>query len=82
MSDWKPISEAPKDGTFILAYQPGVAAPDIVVVSFDEYWSQDGWWMCCDGKNPELPLRGPEPTHWQPLPPPPAPDQRKGVGDE
>lgn len=65
---WKTIDTAPKDETYILIYQSGVLEPSIYVAMFDESWSNDGWWMVCDGKNPELPLRGPAPTHWMPLP--------------
>ena len=62
MSQWQPIDTAPKDGTHILAYQPGPfdcctvihwygGAWSVVVVSYyDVEWA---------------------PTHWMPLPPPP-----------
>ena len=61
--EWRPISEAPRDGTYILVYQPDALAPDITVVA----WIDD-WWHACDGKNPELALRGHNPTHFMPLP--------------
>ena len=73
MSKWQDISTAPKDGTYILVHQTGTLAPNDFVVYFDRSWSDDGWWLTCDGKDPELPLRGPEPTHWMPLPKPPKP---------
>jgi len=65
-SEWLDISSAPKDGTYVLLYQPDTLIPDIVVCAWE-----DDWWQCCDGKNPELPLRGHSPTHWIPLPAPP-----------
>ena len=71
MSDkWMTIDSAPKDGTSILVAATGFDA-NIGVVAWDDTWC-DGWWMCDDGKQAmELPLRGPEPTHWMPLPPAP-----------
>lgn len=64
---WMPIETAPKDGTWVLLRSVG---PDsgCVVASWDSDWC-DGWWVCDDGKCAiDLPLRGPDPTHWQPLP--------------
>lgn len=66
MTEWKTIDSAPKDGTYILLFQPDALEPDMTVCA----WFDD-WWMACDGKNPELPLRGKQPTHWCPLPNPP-----------
>ena len=68
---WQPIGTAPHDGTAVLLAARG---PDsgCVVGWWDSEWG-DGWWMCDDGKCAvELPLRGPEPTHWMPLPALPA----------
>ena len=62
---WQTIETAPKDETYILVFQPDTLKPDITVVCWDDF---DEWWHCCDGKNPELPLRGEDPTHWMPLP--------------
>jgi len=70
-SKWQDISTAPKDGTYVIVYQTGVWEPSQTICCWDGSWGDDGWWMCCDGKDPEIPLRGPDPTHWQPLPPPP-----------
>lgn len=66
---WQDIETAPKDGTRILAiwrYRPedphaGSASHEVV------RWC--GWWDSSDG------LTRPEPTHWMPLPPPPAQDR-------
>lgn len=65
---WQPIETAPRDGTWILVRQSDVLEPSVAVCAFDPECSEGGWWMCCDGKNPEIPLRGPSPTHWMPLP--------------
>jgi hypothetical protein len=58
---WRPIESAPKDGTLLL-WIPG-RVPHVAVGAFwqvDDYgW---GWWA-----GPSLV----EPSHWQPLPPPP-----------
>jgi hypothetical protein len=67
VEQWQSIETAPKDGAYILVYQTGVLEPSQVVCCYE-----DDWWQCCDGKNTELPLRGPAPTHWRPLPAPPA----------
>ncbi len=60
-SQWRDISSAPRDGTWILGY---VSNDD----TFHEY-AQIRWmsyhWLCDDGKEFH------NPTHWQPLPQPP-----------
>ena len=66
-SPWRPIAEAPRDGTKFDAWQRGERVADV-------YWSdiQDAW--CIDGLyGPEepQPLSSPGPTHFQPLPQPP-----------
>jgi hypothetical protein len=68
MTDWQPIATAPRDESYILIHQTGVLEPSQYVACFDPSWGDDGWWLVCDGKDPELALRGPEPTHWMPLP--------------
>jgi hypothetical protein len=70
MSDWQPISTAPKDGTQILVYFPQIGVWQVL-------WSRevfnDGFWCVSDNKFEDRPLRGwsDEPTHWMPLPDPP-----------
>lgn len=72
MSEWEPIETAPKDGTHVLIYQTDVLAPNHYVAAYDDEWGNgEGWWVVCDGKVPDLPLRGPQPTHWMRLPDPP-----------
>ena len=79
MSEWQPIDTAPKDGRTVIVYQPGYSwrypsprhAEEVAIA----YWRQPG--------NPE---RAPEwiwgtriyrPTHWMPLPSPPAPPESR-----
>jgi len=63
-SEWQPISTAPKDGTYILAF-PSLREIPLVLV-----WERDlgpAFWR--------VPLSGQEtpyePTHWMPIPTPP-----------
>lgn len=58
LSGWRPISEAPRDGTQVL-----VAAPDCGMMV--ARWLSGGW---DDGDFNSFMSW---PTHWQPLPPPP-----------
>ena len=73
MTDWQPISTAPKDGTQILAYGPYVWE-DYWKSGFDRtgwaviYWENDGWRLA--NANPYADYM--DPTHWIPLPEPPA----------
>lgn len=63
---WQDISTAPKDGTPILITRPTSypAEEAYHVVRWEEV---DGFWFCHDGKSDTW-LRGPDPTHWMPLP--------------
>lgn len=69
-SKWTPIDERVKNGDYYLIFQPDTAIPDQTVACWDSTWGDDGWWLVCDGKNPEIPLRGAEPTHYKLLTPP------------
>lgn len=62
MTDWQPIETAPKDGTRVLTAKVG--GP--VGMSF---WltSSEKWWDGLSGHSRNSP-----PTHWMPLPHPPA----------
>lgn len=78
-SQWLPIEAAPMDGTYVIVYQEGVLEPSQTICAWDDEWD-GGWWMCCDGKNPEIPLRGPAPTLFKRLDDPT--QRRKPQGDE
>ncbi len=58
---WRPISEAPKDGTQVLlcGYVATISKPDYAVGAFLE---KANVWTC---------FLGGKPSHWQPLPRPP-----------
>lgn len=61
MSEWQPISTAPKDGTIILLYIPRAFT---YPTKPGYWWKQHGYWRAY----------GPDairPTHWMPLPEPP-----------
>jgi len=59
---WKPIATAPLDGTHIQLYYPEV--------QFIGYYAEYACCWCAFAPGlPELPQ---EPTHWKPLPAPPA----------
>ncbi len=78
---WHPIETAPKDGTVVLLYQPAgrwkSSARSRQQVVSTGYWHQPG--------NPASPgfwcaavMVAYRPTHWMPLPLPPAPDEAPG----
>jgi hypothetical protein len=67
--DWQPIATAPRDGTAILCWPfnysslfEGEAEPEIVI----GFFSEDDWW--CESTV----AKTFDPTHWRPLPTPPA----------
>lgn len=74
---WRPISEAPKDGTPVLLLRPRVGSPGLYIRNigaWDEqkyhtkpipYWKSDITQVTVDRCNP--------PTHWMPLPAAPTP---------
>lgn len=64
MSDWKPIESAPRDvDSPSLVHHPKWDAP--AVCNFIEQFGE--WCIWGDGGVPM-----PQPTHWMPLPAPPA----------
>lgn len=68
VSDWQPIDTAPKDGTRILCFWDG----GCVITKWDERLRFAGWQM-----PPMMTVRAADrsawfPTHWMPLPEPPA----------
>lgn len=60
-SGWQPIATAPKDGR-ILVFGGRFTEPDCV-------WSDGDWWRYCIKRGDLLTSL---PTHWMPLPSPPA----------
>lgn len=68
---WRPIETAPRDGTIFLAHGDGPAirsCPFICVWDWDDPSKGDYEWRDFYTE------RVMEPTHWQPLPPPPKGD--------
>lgn len=64
MSDWQPIETAPKDGRSVMTFAPDAKEPmdvSLFIEDADIPGSGEGTWRD-DGRDP---------THWQPLPPPP-----------
>lgn len=61
---WRPIEEAPKDGTSILVY----SWHGQYVVSWD---TDELWWYVDGNKHGPYTLRGDAPTHFMLLPQPP-----------
>jgi hypothetical protein len=61
--EWQPIETAPRDGTFIIAWQPHISDSDIRILrSVNGYWSDE------HGIGQST-LR--DPKYWMPLPEPP-----------
>jgi hypothetical protein len=61
MTDWQPIETAPKDGTEVLVYVPRRLGPlyaGAANTTGKQWWSRN--------------LGDIQPSHWMPLPPPPA----------
>lgn len=74
MTDWQPIETAPKDGTRILLLGKEYGEPKVSIGAYQDnkVWSDessttdDGYgWYGHDNWSPT-------PTHWMPLPEPPA----------
>jgi hypothetical protein len=68
---WRPISEAPRDGTVIWAcetgHQIGLPMPYQYMAAWEahERFAAGGFWYSLADTTISAP------THWQPLPPPP-----------
>lgn len=72
---WQPIESAPRTGIAVLLWQTWKSGRDCTTIGH----YANGW---CDRFNEEM---TPEPTHWRPLPAPPAQDsamQQGGGGGE
>lgn len=74
-TQWQPIETAPKDGSWILVYEPGADEPCVYVVQWGvPEWGggPETWVTIALGPNPDT-YNAEEATHWMPLPPPPHP---------
>ncbi len=70
MNGWLPIETAPKDGTWILVYEPTEDAPSCHVVRWGtpEWGGGESTWVTMPlGPNPDT-YDADDATHWQPLP--------------
>ncbi len=72
--EWQPIETAPRDGSEIIAF--GIKRGDYGYTSDEETWTGVRWsneskcWL--ETKPATRYSNGFKPTHWMPLPPPPA----------
>lgn len=62
MTEWQPISTAPKDGTEIIVFRNDAG----VFCAF--FHEETECWFSADGLDD---ITDDMPTHWMPLPPPP-----------
>ena len=65
--DWRDMESAPKDGRQILLKQPGSNSKFWLIGSWATA-SNPGLWVTNDGFDFDIPLSGPKPTRWMPLP--------------
>lgn len=78
MMEWKDIESAPRDGTDVIVAYTHIETQCVFnafYASIEEGWdAQDvGWWSYVYSEVSRVKLEGwQEPTHWMPLPPPPA----------
>jgi len=64
LTRWQPIETAPKDGTRFMAYEEADEAKFYPCWWQEDFGYWEGWQNVWDSE--------PNPTHWMPLPPPPA----------
>ena len=79
MTEWQPMETAPKDGTRILAWCLGAYdGPAATAVSWHSTYKV--WWQD-PNEATEYDPDDMAPSHWMPLPEPPAPtEQCRGMG--
>lgn len=68
---WQPIATAPRDGTRVLLWR---ADYEVMETGFHFQTDEEDCWRFWGG------ARLYAPTHWQPLPPPPAQEDDDGNG--
>lgn len=69
MADWQPIETAPRDGARILVWPTRAFGQLFIEIGLRDF---DGAWFTDDASPID-----PPPTHWMPLPEPPA-EARRG----
>ena len=77
---WKPIGSAPRDGRTVLLYRPGARrtskdSPFLVETGYFSYDNKKPYWASTAQYWGVRKDRDEEPTHWQPVPEPPAPEE-------
>lgn len=70
---WRPISEAPRDGTPVLGYHPKYGWAGTI------RWDDGDWEVGNEQWEFNRPV---QPTHWMPLPPPPGSEPADALQDE
>ena len=94
MSEWQDIETAPRDGTAIQVRIPDHGEDNIIAWQdgfLDSYQNPCGCWVFVEDQEPpecwtdgvcwtfnEAGNESVQPTHWMPLPPPPASEQAGG----
>lgn len=76
MSEWQPIETAPTDGTAILVCHEGGTWIAKHKAVYQSGYEPDNPWFCLMLNKDHIPARKRKgyPTHWMPLPKPPAID--------
>jgi hypothetical protein len=77
MSDWQPIETAPTDGTNVLIAE--VSRGSLGEAYYDYNADQKRWYWANTGAGDYPDPHEPSPTHWMPLPAPPAPSNKRGT---
>lgn len=67
MSEWYPISTAPKDGTEVWAFVPAYEPQQSVMA----YCNEAGMWIFAEEVLTDIDPAPDQPTHWRHLPEPP-----------
>lgn len=69
MTEWQPIETAPEDLTEVIIFCPeyGVTVAQFELYAKPPFWSVDTWDLSTDHE-----VEPARPTHWMPLPAPPA----------